>query len=344
MQFRTASPSHIHGPDTVTAVMGQVLVALLPGIAAYVYYFGWGLPINIVIASSSALAAEALVLRWRGRPLRPHLMDGSAVVTAVLLALALPPLSPWWLTAIGAMFAMVFGKHLYGGLGHNPFNPAMLGYVVLLISFPREMTAWLPPEMLNPHPLGPLQTLSAILTGHLPAGLTLDSLTMATPLDTVRTQLGLEKTLSEIHASPLFGDFGGKGWEWLGNWFFLGGVWLAMRKVITWQVPTAMLGTLLVVSGVFFLMDPDTHPSPLFHIFSGAAILGAFFIATDPVSGSSTPRGQLFFGAGVGLLTYFIRTWGGYPDGVAFAVLLMNMAAPTIDRYTQPRVFGHSPP
>jgi electron transport complex protein RnfD len=344
MQFRTASPSHIHGPHTVTAVMGQVLVALLPGIAAYVYYFGWGLLINIVIASSSALAAEALVLRWRGRPLRPHLMDGSAVVTAVLLALALPPLSPWWLTAIGATFALVFGKHLYGGLGHNPFNPAMLGYVVLLISFPREMTAWLPPEMLNPHPLGPLQTLSAILTGHLPAGLTLDSLTMATPLDTVRTQLGLEKTLGEIHSSPLFGDFGGKGWEWLGNWFFLGGIWLLVRKVITWQVPTAMLGTLLVVSGVFFLLDPDTHPSPLFHIFGGAAILGAFFIATDPVSGCSTPRGQLVFGAGVGLLTYLIRTWGGYPDGVAFAVLLMNMAAPTIDRYTQPRVFGHSPP
>jgi electron transport complex protein RnfD len=342
MRFGTGGSAHIHGPATVTSVMGQVLLALVPGIAAYVFYFGWGLPINIAIAATTALAAEAAVLRWRGRPLHSYLTDGSAVVTAVLLALALPPLSPWWLTALGALFAIVFGKHIYGGLGHNPFNPAMIGYVVLLVSFPREMTAWLPPEMLNSHPLDPLQTLAAILTGRLPQGLTLDSVTMATPLDTVKTQLGLARTVSEIRASALFGDFGGKGWEWLGNWFFLGGAWLVVRKVITWRVPAAMLGTLFAAAGVFFLMDPDTHPSPLFHLFSGAAMLGAFFIATDPVSGCSTPHGQLIFGAGVGALTYVIRTWGGYPDGVAFAVLLMNMAAPTIDRYTQPRVFGHT--
>ena len=322
--------------------MRQVLYALIPGMVAYVYYFGWGLVFNVFIAVVVAVATEAAVLRLRNRPVLPLLADTSAVVTAVLLALALPPLSPWWMTSIGAGFAIVFAKQLYGGLGQNPFNPAMVGYVVLLISFPREMTAWLPPTVLAEHPLSFLQTLGAIATGQLPQGIAWDSITAATPLDTVKTGLGLGSTVSEIRTSPLFGDFGGRGWEWLGYYFFLGGLWLIYRRVISWHIPTAMLGALFALSGLFFLFDPDTHPSPLFHIFSCAAMLGAFFIATDPVSASTTPRGRLLFGAGVGVLTYVIRTWGGYPDGVAFAVLLMNMAAPTIDQYTQPRVFGHA--
>jgi electron transport complex protein RnfD len=342
MFFRTASSPHGHGLDDVGTIMRQVIYALLPGIALYVYFFGWGLLVNLTIAIAVALGSEALLLRLRQRPLVPYLNDGSAVVTAMLLALALPPLVPWWITALGAAFAIIFAKHLYGGLGFNPFNPAMAGYVVLLVSFPHAMNSWLPPDMLSTHHLGLLDTLFAIFTGHLPGGLSLDALTSATPLDTMKTQLKLDRTVSEIRASPLFGDFGGKGWEWLGNMFFLGGLWLIYRGVITWHIPASMLGALIAMALIFSIGNPDAHPSAAFHLFSGAAILGAFFIATDPVTASTTPRGRIIYGAGIGIFTYVIRTWGGYPDGVAFSVLLMNMAVPTIDYYTQPRVFGHA--
>lgn len=323
--------------------MYEVLLALLPGIALYLYFFGWGMLFQLAIAAFFALATEALLLRLRGQPIRTHLSEGSALVTAFLLALAISPIAPWWVAALGASFAIVFGKQLYGGLGYNPFNPAMVGYVMLLIAFPREMTLWLPPATVASHGLSLLDTARLIFTGHLPPHLSLDALTAATPLDAMRTQLVMGKTVSEVKATPLFGDFGGKGWEWLGNAFFLGGVWLIYRRVITWHIPFAMLASLIAIAAPFYIFDPDAHPSPLFHVFSGAAILGAFFIATDPITASTTPRGKLIYGAGIGLLVYIIRTFGGYPDGVAFAVLLMNMAVPTIDHYTKPRVFGHPP-
>lgn len=324
----------------VGAVMRQVLYALIPGVLAYVWYFGPGVLINVALACAVALVSEAAMLRLRNRPLRPFLSDYSAVVTAVLLALALPPLAPWWLTTVGTAFAIIIAKHLYGGLGFNPFNPAMVGYVVLLISFPRDMTQWLTLQTLSTHALNFPETLNAIFNGQLPDGIGFDALTGATPLDTVKTQLGQSKTLSEIRSAAQFGDFGGRGWEWIANWYALGGIWLLYRRVIAWQIPVGMLSALLAIALVFFLIDPDTHASPMFHLFSGAAMLGAFFIATDPVTASSTPRGRLIYGMGIGLLVYLIRSFGGYPDGVAFAVLLMNMAAPMIDYYTQPRVFG----
>jgi Na+-translocating ferredoxin:NAD+ oxidoreductase subunit D len=166
---------------------------------------------------------------------------------------------------------------------------------------------------------------------------------MATPLDTVKNQLGLNKNVAEIKTEfRIFGDFGGIGWEWICNWIFLGGVWLIYKKVISWHIPVAMLGSLFTIALIFYLMDADHYASPMFHIFSGAAMLGAFFIATDPVSACTTTRGRLIYGAGIGILTYVIRVWGGYPDGIGFAVLLLNMAAPTIDYYTQPRVYGYS--
>lgn len=195
------------------------------------------------------------------------------------------------------------------------------------------------PEQLAETRLSLGQTLHAIFAG-LPQGLSWDSLTMATPLDTVKTDLGLSHTISEIRQSPLFGDFSGKGWEWVANWWAIGGLYLLYRRVISWQIPVAMLLALGAMATLFYLIDPDAHSSATFHIFSGGAMLGAFFIATDPITASTTPVGRLIYGAGIGILTYVIRTWGGYPDGVAFAVLLMNMAAPTIDYYTQPRVFG----
>lgn len=342
MPLQTPSSPHGHARITVTHIMIRVALALLPGIAACAWFFGPGVIINIVFGIIVALAGEAMMLKLRNRPLAPFLRDGSAMITAMLLAVSLPPLSPWWLTMLGILFAIVVGKHLFGGLGYNPFNPAMLGYVMLLISFPREMTAWSPPLSLNEHPLSWWDTLRAIFGGTLPGGLSLDAVSMATPLDTVKTQLKLHHSVGQIiNNGSIFGSLGGKGWEVVNLTFLAGGLWMLSKRLISWQIPVAMLAALGAMAMFFYTVNPALYVSPLFHLFSGAAMLGAFFIATDPVTASTTPRGRLYYGAGIGVLTYVIRTWGGYPDGVAFAVLLMNIAAPTIDYYTQPRVFGH---
>ena len=321
--------------------MLRVAYALIPGMLIYSWLFGWGVIINVLLATVAALATEALMLHLRQRPIRMYLTDGSALVTALLLGLALPPLAPWWMVLIGTAFAIIFAKHLYGGLGFNPFNPAMIGYVMLLISFPREMTSWPAPLSLGEIQLNLSESLTYVFAGILPADVRLDALTMATPLDVLRTELGLNKVMEKITASPIFGAMGGTGWEWINIAFLGGGLWLMYKKIISWHVPTAMLGSLALISLAFYFIDPTAYTSPLFHLLSGGAILGAFFIATDPVSGATTPKGRVWFGIGVGVLTYIIRAWGGYPDAVAFSVLLMNMAAPTIDHYTRPRVFGH---
>jgi electron transport complex protein RnfD len=320
-------------------MMLGLLVALIPGILVYIYFFGWGVVVNITLAVLIAIACEALMLRLRQRPLKPYLLDGSAVVTAVLFALALPTLAPWWLIFAGVAFAIVIAKHLYGGLGYNPFNPAMVGYATLLIAFPKEMTAWLPAGI---HELTFIDNLRYTFLNALPEGMTYDSLTMATPLDTVKTELAQDRTMEEIPVrySGLFGGVAGRGWEWVNLAFMLGGLILIYMKIINWRIPVAVIVGIFVIATVFMIPDPDLRPPPLFHLFGGAAMLGAFFIATDPVTAATTPRGQLIYGFGIGILIYVIRTWGGYPDGVAFAVLIMNMAVPTLDYYTQPRVFG----
>ncbi|MGB0514413.1 MAG: RnfABCDGE type electron transport complex subunit D, partial [Wenzhouxiangellaceae bacterium] len=181
----------------------------------------------------------------------------------------------------------------------------------------------------------------AILTGRLPDPLEWDAISQATPLDALRTGVAENRLVTEIRANPVFGDFGGLGWEWIANFYALGGAWLVYKRIISWHVPVAVLATVILVSTPMWLFGPDTNPSPLQHIFSGALVLAAFFIATDPVSGCATMRGRLIFGAGVAVLTLAIRRFGGYPDGVAFAVLLMNMAVPLIDRLTRPRAYGH---
>jgi len=329
------------GPNRVDRVMREVILAMIPGTVAMIWYFGWGILINLVLASLFAVLTEAVVLKLRGRPAWPAIRDLSALVTALLFALAVPPTLPWWLTLVGMVFAIGVAKQLYGGLGYNPFNPAMAGYIFLLVSYPVAMTSWLPPYMLAEHVLGFTDSVRLTFTGMPPEGLTWDAITMATPLDQMRTQLNQNRIIDEIRASPLWGDFGGRGWEWVGNCFLLGGVFLIWRRVIGWRIPVSMLLGLVLTAGFFWSLGPQTHPFPAFHMFSGGAILGAFFVATDPVSACTTPKGQLMFGAMIGVLVFVIRTWGGYPDAVAFAVLLLNIAAPTIDHYTQPRVFGH---
>jgi electron transport complex protein RnfD len=341
-RFDTGGAPHYPPPTTVSGVMRQVLFALAPAIAAHAWYFGPGMLVQIAVACAFALAFEAIMLRLRGKPLKLYLGDFSAVVTAVLFALCIPPLAPWWIAATGMFFAIVVAKHLYGGLGHNLFNPAMVGYVVALISFPVAMTAWLLPAPLADLQPGLGDTLYSIATGRSPTGLGWDAVTGATPLDSLRTGVAMGRMVSEVRQAPIFGDFGGLGWEWIANWYALGGIYLLWRRIVTWHVPVTMIGSVLFLGTAAWLMDPGSNPSPLQHVFSGALIVGAFFIATDPVSGCTSGRGRMLFGAGVGVLTLVIRRWGGYPDGVAFAVLLMNMAAPLIDRYTRPRIFGHA--
>lgn len=341
MIFTAHNSPHSALPHRVQRIMLEVLIALIPGIIAMTWYFGWGTLINITLASIVAVASEALVMRLRKRKVAPVISDLSAAVTAVLLALALPPLVPWWITVIGAAFAIIFVKQLYGGLGYNPFNPAMAAYALLLISYPVHMTNWSAPYMLADIQLGFYQTLQYIFTSTLPVGVGIDAITSATPLDEMFTRLDMNQMIEEIRLSSLWGDYGGKGWEWVNNWYLVGGAYLIYRNIITWHIPVSMLSSILLLAGVAYLLDPATHPFPAFHIFTGGIMLGAFFIATDPVSACTTRKGQLYYGAMIGLLVFIIRNWGGYPDAVAFAILLMNMAAPTIDYYTKPRVFGH---
>ena len=325
------SSPHLGVPPSVSGVMRDVLLALIPGVLLYVAWFGPSVLVSISLAVVAALATEAALLRARGRALKPFLGDLSAVVTAVLLALALPPSAPWWIPVLGAVFAISLGKQVFGGLGYNPFNPAMVGYIVLLISFPAEMTIW--PAAAPLWGEAAAAPISAAFSG-------VDGWAGATALDQARTQLGLGLTLTEIRELPAHGLLAGRGWDWVSLGFLAGGLWLLWRRHIGWQIPVGVLAGLCAFALLFWLIDSDRYASPLFHAVGGATLLGAFFIATDPVSAATTPRGRLLFGLGIGALTYIIRTWGGYPDAIAFAVLLMNIAVPLIDRYTKPRVFG----
>lgn len=338
------SSPHAQGSNRTRTIMLQVLGATLPGLALMTWFFGWGTLINILLASACAIAFEAAILRLRRRPPGFYLNDGSALVTAWLLALALPPYSPWWLVLVATGFAITFGKHLYGGIGQNPFNPAMLGYAMVLVSFPLEMTSW--PvwrgiEQLQPAlspTLGLLEGLQRVFTpGSLPA----DGWTTATALDLLKNNTAL--TMAELQQSqPAFGSIAGRAWEWIALAYLAGGLYLLYKRIYSWHAPVGMLGALAVMSLLFWNgSGSGSNGSPLFHLVGGATMLGAFFIVTDPVSSATSNRGRLVFGIGIGILVYVIRVWGNYPDAIAFAVLLMNLCAPTIDYYTTPRTYGH---
>lgn len=334
------SSPFITTPSSVSQIMLRVLIALIPGIALYVWYFGPAILVSITLASITALATEAVMLKLRNRPLKPFLSDNSALITAWLLALSIPALAPWWMVVVGTAFGIAIAKHLYGGLGNNPFNPAMIGYAVLIISFPAHMTHWLTPNMLGEHALSFADQLNYIFNGVLPAGSTLDAVTMATPLDTLKTQLHLGLAVDDVRQMPIYGHLAGKGSEMVALGFAIGGIYMIVTRVINWMIPVVYLGSLFVIAALFHLSDPVHYVGPLFHWFSGAAMLGAFFIYTDPVGGATTFKGRLIYAFGAALLTWLIRTFGGFPDGVAFAALLMNICVPLIDTWTQPKVFG----
>lgn len=328
-------------------LMLLVLFALVPGIAVHSYFFGPGIFVQIIIATLTAVLAEAAFLSFRNRPILPSLKDYSAIVTGILLAISIPSLAPWWIIVIGTVFAIVVVKQLYGGLGQNIFNPAMAGYVLLLISFPVQMTAWMPIESMQALPQSFMDAVQVIFTGFNIDGYTVtqiktsaDGITMATPLETVREALHLGHTISETITTPLFSLDSLQASQWVNLAFLAGGLLLLMMGVIQWYIPVSFLAGITLFSLFGYAADADLYSSPLYHLFSGATMLGAFFILTDPVTASTTVKGRLVYGLLCALIVVIIRNLGGYPDAVAFSVLLANMAVPLIDYYTKPRVYG----
>ena len=343
MRFEAAITPYLRPTTGVGAMMQEVTLSLVPAIVVYFFFFGFGILFNIVLCIVACVAFEALALMLRKQPVASTLGDFSVILTAVLLALALPTYLPIYVTLIACAAAVLLAKHAYGGIGYNPFNPAMVGYAFVLISFPIEMSSWLPPSLGDIDYVRPSvwERLHYVFTGGWPDSLTLDAVTRATPLDMVRNGMANSEMFAEIRINPIFGDFGGYGWEWLGNFLAVAGFWLLYRGIIRWHIPVAVLAGMLLPATVATMTTSGALPGPGFHLFSGATILAAFFIATDPVSAATSPRGRLIYGFGIGLIAWCIRSFGGYPDGFAFAVLLMNAAVPLIDRFTAPRIMGH---
>ncbi len=338
--IRISSP-HVHKPASTADVMRLVILATLPGVLAMTFFFGWGTLINILWASLLALTFEAFCIRARKRPTLFYLRDYSAVLTAVLIALALPPFAPWWLTSVAVFVAIVIAKQLYGGIGQNPFNPAMVAYALVLISFPVEMTRWTAPFVLHGEGWNVLSFMDTfqLIFGSWQSSA--DAFTSATPLDEMRHRGGL--TTEEVwRTSDVLANVG--AWHAVSAAYVMGGIFLLYRKVFTWHTPAAFLLSLGGLATLFYLIAPDQYPDPFFHLTVGGTMLGAFFIATDPVSSATSNKGKIWFGVGIGVLIYIIRSWGNYPDAVAFSILLMNLAAPFLDQYTQPRSYGHRSP
>jgi len=328
-------------------MMVYVCIALIPGSVAEIYYLGWGILINLLLCISYALLVEAAVLKLRQRPVKIHLLDFSAVITGWLIALAIPPLIPWWMSLIGVTFAIVIAKQLYGGLGFNPFNPAMVGYVLLLISFPIEMTSWLPSAEIAANSPSFNQSLALIFNAKTGSGLTLqdfrmltDGYTMATPLDESKTAFQMGMMTSEINQNQHF-EINSANWMWINIAFLVGGIGLLLNRIIQWQIPLSLLVSMGVTATILFFYDDQVYIAASSHWLLGATMLGAFFIATDPVTASTTTKGRIIYGALIGFFIIIIRTFGGYPDATAFSVLVINIAVPTIDHYTRPRTYGH---
>ncbi len=341
-QTLAASP-HAHAPVSIQQTMGLVMLALVPATLFGLYQFGWPAIFLFVVTLGATLVFEAVSLWLAGRPLRARLLDGSALLTGWLLALTLPPWAPWWIGVVGGFLAVVLGKQVFGGIGQNLFNPAMVARVALLISFPLEMTRFLAPRPMLATDAPGFNEGLAITFG----GQSYDAFTGASLLDHVRTELGRgAEGLSEILSgafdpiAALLGTVPGSLGETSALLLALGGLFLIYKRVIGWQIPVGMLGAIILLSTLMNLIAPERYPDASYHLLVGATMLCAFFIATDPVTSPVSSRGQLLFGAGIGALTYVIRTWGGYPEGVAFAVLLMNACTPMIDHYLKPRVYG----
>lgn len=342
MEFSTDNLSSKVDNRKVAQQMRLVIYALIPGILMMIWFFGWGTLFNLLLVNIFALGLEALMLKMRGRPVTVFLSDYSAVVTATLLALALPAFAPWWLLFMATFFAIVIAKHLYGGLGYNPFNPAMVGYAVVLVSFPVEMVNWFAPVSNSFAQLGFMDSFHIVFNGVSVSSVAeWDAMTMATPLDSIKTGLTMDQAITDIKQQKGFGLMAGSGWEWISIAYLVGGFWLIYKKVISWHIPITLLATLAAISFIFWVYDANSYTSPMFHLLAGGTMLGAFFIATDPITASTTELGKILYAMSIAFFIYLIRVWGsGYPDGVAFSILIMNIGVPLIDYYTRPVVFG----
>ena len=337
-----------HGFTSVQKTMFLVLLALAPATVFNLYLFGWPAILLFIVTVGACVAVEAACLAVAGKPVVATLADCSAILTGWLLAMSLPPWAPWWIGVLAAIFAIALTKHAFGGLGQNLFNPAMVARVALLISFPLPMTLWVAPLPITAAAAPGFIDGLRITLGGLPAAF--DAVTGATLLGHAKTELARGIDLLQAFAAAdapgasLSGARAGSLGETAAWLIAGGGVALMFLRIISWHIPLAMLAGIALPAAILHAVDPARYLDATTHLLSGGAMLGAFFIVTDPVSGSTTPKGKLIFAGGVALLTWIIRTFGAYPDGIAFAVLLMNIAAPLIDMNTQPPVFGHKLP
>jgi len=325
-QKLVASPSpHVHSGDSVSKNMYGVIIALIPALLASLWYFGIGALIVTLTAIVACVLFEWIIQKYLMKT-TPSISDGSAALTGLLLAFNLPTNIPIGLIIIGAAVAIGIGKMSFGGLGNNPFNPALVGRVFLLISFPVQMTSW------------PVPVTSRFQY--------LDATTGATPLSVMKEGLSSGASFSEImseipsYLNLFMGNMGGSAGEVAGIALVLGGIYLLVRKIITWHIPVSVIGSIAVFTAILHFASPDAYAGPLFHILTGGVLLGAFFMATDYVSSPMSKRGMLLYGVGIGVITVLIRVYGSYPEGVSFAILIMNAFVPLIDRYMKPKRFG----
>lgn len=339
--------SPVAAPHTTTTnstgrIMATVMLALAPATLYGFWLYGWPAIYLWFITIAAAVFGEVFFLRLMEKQALPAILDGSAILTGWLLAVSLPPWAPWWIGLFGGLFATVLGKQIFGGLGQNLFNPAMVARVALLISFPVQMTAWVgPAPLFSLGAPGPIEGLMILLKGITPA---FDAVTSATSLGFAKTEMsrGVDLLQSSLHAPALsyLGQRAGSLGETAAWLIATGGLVMIFLRVISWHIPVSMLLGIALPAAVLHALDPAHYLDMSTHILSGGAMLGAFFIATDYVTSPNTAKGKLIFGAGCGLLTYIIRSWAGYPEGVAFAVLLMNSLTPIIDTYFKPRIYG----
>ena len=340
------SGPHAHGPASIRKVMFTVMLALLPATLFGIYQFSWPALNLLIICMITALITEAVCLKIARMPVLPALFDGSALLSAWLLALTLPPWAPWWIAVVGSVCAIMLGKHVFGGLGQNVFNPAMLARVVLLISFPVQMTTWVnPTPMFSELDRGFIAGLETTFLSHQAP---FDDVTTASPISHLKTELTLERPAAEIFAelpgwqASSIGTTSGSMGETSALLLLLGGIYLIIRGLINWQAPLSFLATVAVIATLFHQINPDIYAPVQFHLLNGGLILAAFFIITDPVTTPNTVKGHVIFAIGCGALIYLIRTWGSYPEAIGFAVLLMNCLTPLIDRYVRPRIYGRT--
>ncbi len=317
----TITPSpHIHQGDSVKKIMYSVVFALLPALIWSFFVFGLSAVVLTMVSVATCIISEYFLQKYLLKT-TPTITDGSALITGILLAMNVPSGLPIWMMALGALFSIGIAKMTFGGLGNNPFNPALIGRVFLLISFPVQMTTW-------------------------PIAGSIDGSTGATPLGLIKEGLKTGKSISELtnelpsYSDLFFGNMGGSLGEISALLLLIGFGYMLFRKVVTWHIPIAVLGSIFIFTGILWLINPAVYINPIYHILTGGAMLGAIFMATDMVTSPMSRLGQLIFGAGIGIITVLIRVWGAYPEGISFAILIMNAFTPLINIYVKPKRFG----